>query len=94
MAPLPPTSKPQASVTRWCFLAHWGTDGSEISQVLHISCPHKPMITAMQHGRVCSALQDEQGLTGKATEYVTSVTLQEEILFFFFVYFFNNHAIT
>lgn len=52
------------------------------------------MITAMQHGRVCSALQDEQGLTGKATEYVTSVTLQEEILFFFFVYFFNNHAIT
>lgn len=53
------------------------------------------MITDVQHGHVCSALQDQRGLTGKATECVSSVTLQEEILFFFsFVYFFYNHAIT
>lgn len=46
------------------------------------------MITDMQHGHVCSALQDQRGLTGKATECVSSVTLQEEILFFFSFIFF------
>lgn len=53
------------------------------------------MITDMQHGHVCSALQDQRGLTGKATECVSSVTLQEEIYFSSPLFiFFNNHAIT
>lgn len=46
------------------------------------------MITDMQHGHVCSALQDQRGLTGKATECVFSYAARGNIIFLLLCLFF------